>query len=96
MYTAIQARNIAKEKYNHWFYHEYKYHIKYLMRGIAKNAKYGKFEYQYSVYDTHRMTYAVIKQIMDELQNYGYKYDISTEVSKHNKKYFLITVQWND
>lgn len=95
MFTAIQARNIANEKYNHDYYKIYKRHSAAIMRGIVRSAKQGYTSYDFSTYDAKRITMGVLKQIANELQAYGYNTRVSVEQTSDGKrKYGYMRIDW--
>lgn len=97
MFTAIQARNIADEKYNHMYYRLYKYYSAGIMRHITKTAKRGGLKCEYHNGCNSRMCRDVFAQIANELIKYGYHCNVRIENAKNKKyKYIVITIDWED
>ena len=97
MYTAIQARNIANEKYNHDYYKLYRWYVATTMRRITRAAKHGYTQTDFVIENTKRTNMNVLRQIAQELAAYGYKTDVRVEASQDNKrKYGVLEVRWDD
>ena len=96
MYTAIQARNIANEKYNHNYYRRYRWYCGIIMRGITRNAKHGDMRYEFTANDNRRINRDVLTQIAQELTQLGYNAIIGTETTQDKKrKYATIYITWS-
>lgn len=94
MYTAIQARNIANEKYNHDYYRLYRIYCRDIMGGITRAAKRGELHYDYCA-GNRRMVRDVLHQIAQELGQLGYKAGVRQEQSEDGKhRYAVIDVSW--
>jgi len=96
MYTAIQARNIANEKYNHDYYKLYRWYVATTMRRITRAAKRGYTQTDFVIENTKRTNMNVLRQIAQELAVYGYKTDVRVESSQDGKrKYGVLEVRWD-
>ena len=95
MYTAVQARNIANEKYNHNYYRHYRWYCGTIMKGITKGAKRGDLRYDFTASDNRRLNRDVLAQIAQELSQLGYNATVGTDVSQDGKhKYAMISITW--
>lgn len=95
MYTAIQARNIANEKYNHDYYKRYRWYCRDIMSGITRSAERGDLNFAYAASDNRRMNRDVLAQIASELMELGYKASIAVDATQDGKrKYATIHVSW--
>jgi hypothetical protein len=95
MYTAIQARNIANEKYNHNYYRRYRWYCGTIMRGITRGAKRGDMRYKFTASDNRRINRDVLTQIAQELTQLGYNATIGVEATQDKKrKYTAIYITW--
>lgn len=95
MYTAIQARNIANEKYNHDYYRLYRWYCRDIMKGITRAAKRGYVTFDFAATNSKRMVRDVFNQIANELMQLGYQASVRQEQSEDGKhRYAVIDVNW--
>lgn len=92
MYTAIQAKNIVDEKYNHRYMLLYKHCVNKIMRGIKKQTFIGKYSKHFYFIDAP-VTYRVLSQICEEFKKIGY-FCTFYPCHKKNSKKIHFYINW--
>lgn len=93
MYTAIQSRNIVKEKLNHRYTKLYHHYVNKIMRGIHFSVFIGKY-YKRFFFTYISENIKVLTQIAEELQQYGYFCSV-TKVRKKNSQKWQFYIDWS-
>lgn len=94
MYTATQARNLAQEVNHHKYYKFYKEYVDIIMKDISKRISVGVFVYATSFRNITSVEVKVLKQVLRELENYGYRTKMRTETTNDKKNIYHIMIDW--
>lgn len=94
MYLAIQAKNIAFEKYYHRYYKLYRKHVCAIMKMIEHTTKNGGHKIRENARENSKTEIKVLKQIAKELSMYDFHCLVSSEKEEGSYSQWFIEVDW--